>query len=70
MSTSDITRYVLVDQNDQEQDFEYTDCQDAIAAAGTDHAVIERHYTYDDSELVWTPNGRDSWPPKKASRLR
>lgn len=64
---AEITRYVLVDRSDQEGDYEYEDYQEAIVAAGDDHAVIERHYVYDDSELVWTPEGIDTWPPKGAS---
>lgn len=68
-----IDRYVLVDQDDYEQDHEYERYDEAQAAAealSTPHAVIVRHYTYEDSELVWTPNGRNTWPPKRASRLR
>lgn len=66
----DISRYVLIDRNDQEQDYEYEQYDEAVQAAGHDYAVIERHYVYDDSELVWTPNGRDTWPPKRASRTK
>ncbi len=67
---AEITRYVLVDRADQEGDYEYDLMQEAIDAADADHAVIERHYVYDDSELVWTPDGSDSWPPKKGTRIR
>ena len=72
---STISRYVLVDRNDQEGDHEYESYDEAVNDAGTTHAVIERRYEYDDSELVWTPNGSDQWPPKKrgkegGSRLR
>lgn len=67
-----ISRYVLVDRNDQEQDYEYESYDEAVTAAGDTHAVIEREYEYSDSQLVWTPNGRDSWPPrtKAPTRLR
>jgi len=62
---AEITKYVLVSRDDVESDYEYDSCQEAIEAAGTSHAVIERHYVYDDSELVYTPDGSDTWPPAK-----
>ena len=61
-----ITRYVLVNRDNQEQDTEYDEFSydEAVAEAEKlGFAVIERHYTFDDSELVWTPNGSSSWPP-------
>lgn len=67
---SPINRYVLVDRNDQEGDYEYDSLQDALSDADDDHAVIERTYTYDDSELVWTPDGGDQWPPKEPTRSK
>jgi hypothetical protein len=60
-----ISRYVLVSKGNQEGDHEYEEYDEAVEAAGDDHAVIERQYEYADSELVWTPNGGDTWPPKK-----
>lgn len=62
---AELQRYVLVDRDDNEQDHEYTTFQEAQAAAELDGdmAVIERTYVYDDSQLVWTPDGSDSWPP-------
>ena len=63
-----IDRYVLVDKNDVEQDFEYTDYDEALAAArkyNGEFAVIEREYIYSDSDLIWTPEGCDSWPPRR-----
>jgi hypothetical protein len=62
---SHISRYVLVSKGNQEGDHEYEEYDEAVEAAGDDHAVIERQYEYADSELVWTPNGGDTWPPKK-----
>lgn len=65
--SAEITRYVLVDENDVEGDIEY----DSLVMAITDaqsregHAVIERTYAYQDSTLVWTPDGSDIWPPAK-----
>lgn len=61
---SEIIRYVLVDDEDSEGEWEYDKLDEAIAAAGKDYAVSGRTYIYDDSELVWTPNGVDIWPPK------
>jgi hypothetical protein len=62
---SEIVKYALVDRNDQEGDHEYDTLPQAIKAAKRGHAVISRTYVYDDSELVWTPDGGDVWPPHK-----
>jgi hypothetical protein len=61
---SEITRYVLVDLDDNEGDYEFDSLREAQDAADSDHAIVERTYVYDDSSLVWTPNGDDTWPPK------
>lgn len=62
----EIQRYVLVDRYNVEGDYEYRDYDEAVKNAGLvgDYAVICRTYTYDDSELVWTYDGADIWPPK------
>ena len=66
-----IERYVLVDRNDNEADGAYGTMAEAITAAGDDHAVIARIFTFDDSEvavdarLVWTPDGSHVWPPRR-----
>ncbi|MBU8840193.1 MULTISPECIES: hypothetical protein [Mycobacteriaceae] len=61
-----ITKYVLVGTDDVEQDYEYDSCPEAIEAAKKQGcAVIEREYVYDDSSLVWTPDGSDRWPPSR-----
>jgi hypothetical protein len=65
---SQIDRYVLVDRNNHEGDHEYETMDAAIADASSDHAVVERQYTFSDSELVWTPDGGNTWPPSKAKR--
>ena len=57
-----IERYVLVDRAGHEQDHEYVSMDEAVQAAGDTHAVIERHYTFEDSELVHTPDGSQTWP--------
>lgn len=62
---SEILRYVLVDADNAEQEYEYDYYPDAEEAAiDQGCAVIQRTYTYDDSELVWTPDGADTWPPR------
>lgn len=61
-----ISRYVLVDENDVEQDYEYERYDEAQAEAERQGcAVIEREYEYSDSTLVWTPNASDIWPPRR-----
>jgi hypothetical protein len=62
---AEIQRYVLVGLDDVEGDEEYATLHDAIAHARvrTSTAVISRTYEYTDSELVWTPDDSDIWPP-------
>lgn len=70
---SEIHKYALVDEHNTEGDYEYGSLREARrAGAKYGQAVILRHYTrddedliYDDSELVWTPNGANVWPPKR-----
>lgn len=64
---SEISKYVIVDAADQEEDYEYDKFDEAKAEAERRGkcAVIERKYVYDDSELVWTPNNEMTWPPSK-----
>ena len=64
-----ILRYVLVDKDNYEGDHEYTDIDEARTDAedraereGTPWAVVERVYTYEDSNLVYTTNQSDVWP--------
>lgn len=61
---SEITKYALVDQYGADSDFEYDTFAEAKELAGKTHGVIARTYVYDDSELVWTPDGSGTWPPK------
>ena len=66
---SEITRYVLVGRDNTEGSFEYTNFDEAVRAAKANgSAVIERVYTYQDSGLVWTPDGSGVWPPKRGTR--
>lgn len=70
---SEILKFVIVDENDVESDFEYNRVQDAIDEAtrrGGRLAVVQRTYTYDDSELVWTSDGSDVWPSDDGSAKR
>lgn len=60
---STISRYVLVDREGNEDLHEYADYRDAEkVAARVGQAVVCRTYVYDDSELVYTPDGSDVWP--------
>lgn len=63
---AEIRRYVLVDEDDEEGTYAYETLAEAQQAAGLDHAVVAQIYVYGDSELVWTPNGEDTWPPAMA----
>lgn len=69
--SAEITKYVLVDADDAEGDWEYDTKDEAIAQARitNEYAVIEQTYVYDDSTLVWTPDGSDVWPPEKNDAL-
>lgn len=61
---AEVLRWVLVNADDEEGDYEYSAYRFAEQdAARLGCAVIQRTYTYDDSELVWTPDGSDQWPP-------
>lgn len=65
---SEIRRYVLVDEDDNEQDYEYDSYRAALDAAREyGCAIVARTYEYADSELVWTPDGGDTWPPEEGS---
>ncbi len=61
-----ITRYVVVDAQGNEADWEHdtiTEAMDSVSD-GQPYAVIERVYEYDDSSLVYTSTGDDTWPPR------
>lgn len=68
---STISRYVIVNDQDHEEDHEYdsydeaeTDASARVAKHHERLAIIERQYEYTDSELVWTSTGADHWPPR------
>lgn len=63
---AEILRYVIVDANDVEDDHEYERldlAREGVPDEGGPWAIVERVYTYDDSSLVWTSTGADTWPP-------
>lgn len=62
-----ISRYVIVDALGGEDDEEVESFQEARRNVEDYHsdpvAIMKRTYVYGDSELVWTTNGEDTWPP-------
>ena len=64
---SEIRRYVLVDTEDNAEEDDYEDYNEAYEQARKRNmAVIARVFEYSDSELIWTPDGSDTWPPEPA----
>ncbi|MGI6797905.1 hypothetical protein [Gordonia sihwensis] len=61
---AEIRKYILVNINDEEVGDYYDTLEEAKRAAGRDYAVAAHVYEYSDSELLWTPNGDDRWPPE------
>lgn len=63
--TAEIRRYVLVSEQDIEGTLEYSTLEAAIVDAKImGHAAVVAHiYTWEDSELIWTPDEEDVWPP-------
>ncbi|BBY54110.1 hypothetical protein H7J07_05730 [Mycobacterium koreense] len=63
---AEIRRYVTVDADDNESDWEYDSFDDAKAAAirQGNAAVSCNIYEYSDRELAWTPDGSGTWPPQ------
>lgn len=62
---AEIRKYVVVDSDDNESDYEYDTFDEAKTAAMKqgDSAVSCNIYEYSDRELVWTPDGGIIWPP-------
>ena len=57
-----IQTYVICHRNGTEEEREFRTYNEALLdASRLDCAVIRRTYTFDDSELVWTPDGSDTW---------
>ena len=66
-----IERYALVDIDGERDDTVwYEDCQRAIAEAGSTHAVEALQFRFSDSDLVYTPDGSQTWPPSTVYELR
>jgi len=66
---TEILRYVLIGPDNVEEDYEYATLAEAKSDATQRKgptAIIMRTYVYDDSELVWTPDGSAIWPPMEA----
>ena len=62
----EIEKYALVDDTGARAATPlYDDCQEAIAEVGTTHAVEALKFSLDDIELVYTPDGAQTWPPAK-----
>ena len=61
-----IRRYVLVDRDNNEGLHEYRRYDKAETDAQLlGHAVVARIYEFTDSELVFTPDDSDIWPPSE-----
>lgn len=70
---ADICKYVIVDAQDVSEDYEYdtlAEAEETAAKRDEPVAIIERTYTFEDSELVWTSTGHDVWPPPKTGTCR
>jgi phage I-like protein len=62
---SEVHRYVVVGRDDVEDDYEHETLEQAVRQAeSTGGAVLRVTYEYSDSELCWTPDGSDRWPPE------
>ncbi len=64
--------YMVHNQEDREWSGPYTDFLDAkeiaieyAAVNRQPYAVIAQTFEYSDSELAWTTNDSDTWPPTK-----
>lgn len=69
---AEISRYVLVNEDDVEDDYEFDSYQEALREAQRrgNVAIVERTYVYDDTSLVWTPDGSETWPPTRNGDMR
>lgn len=69
----DIHTYVMVNLADEYVGHEMTTFDEAKNAASQEDepvAVVELTYVVDDTDLVWTPNGEQTWPPKNIVTVR
>jgi len=66
---SDIQRYVVLDVDGNQGSGEYDTLDEAREAAQSVGGAVEAHvYEWSDSELVWTPDGGNEWPPPPPMR--
>jgi len=63
--SAEIRQYHLVDAEDSVEEWPYDSYQEAYEQARKRNmAVVAYVYEWSDSELIWTPNGENTWPPK------
>ena len=60
--TERIIKYRLVNGKGQASDYLFSDYLLARSAAKKEGSAIEALHGLGDIELVWTPDGADSWP--------
>jgi hypothetical protein len=66
---SEIRTYVLVNEDDEYVSDEFDTLDEAkneISFRNEAYAIVSLVYTFEDSELVWTPDGGNVWPPRKS----
>lgn len=64
---SEIRTYVLVNDDDEYVSDEFDTLDEAkneVSFRNEPFAIVALVYTFEDSELVWTPDGGKVWPPK------
>ena len=60
---ADIQKYLLVGRDGCEIGTYFDSYREAeTEAKRSDCAVVEHTYTYEDTDLVFTPDGSDEWP--------
>ena len=59
----EILKYVHVDEDGEQDVWEYDTLKEAISEASEGQAVLEREYVYEGSSLAWTPDRSKEWPP-------
>jgi hypothetical protein len=70
-------RYVIMDEQDYEAEAimfeEYTEAKEEadrlFTGSGKHFAVVEHVYVFGDSELAYTTDGSDIWPPEENDEL-
>lgn len=60
----ELQKFAVIDRDGDNTGTLFDTKDEAVTSArnlGPDYAVEMLTYSYDDSELVWTPDGSDSW---------